>query len=151
MIEVAAGRPSGVNWSRVKSMSRTTRGMMLVLVLVAVFLSTPGAAMAWATPAAADPSRQPIVGFSDIHVHQFANLGFGGLLVWGAPFDPDGDITRALPWSDWTPAAAGDVVGPDGNPVGVVGCPNPFLFINTCAKYSPATGASCPPGTGNDV
>ena len=128
-------------------MSRHARCRILVVAL----LATMAAGGHGATAPAADAGREPIVGFSDIHVHQFANLGFGGLLVWGAPFDPDGDIAKALPWSDWTPAAPGDVVGPNGDSVGLVGCPNPFLFINTCAKYSPATGATCPPGTGNDV
>ena len=43
------------------------------------------------TPPDPAPPRPPIVGFADTHVHQFANLGFGGLEVWGSPADPTGD------------------------------------------------------------
>ena len=38
-------------------------------------------------------------GFADLHNHQFANLGFGGLAFWGSPSGP---IDTALPWC--TPA-----------------------------------------------
>ena len=41
--------------------------------------------------AAAPPT--PITGFADVHVHQFANLGFGGLVVWGQSFTP-GQLDR---------------------------------------------------------
>lgn len=37
----------------------------------------------------------PIFGFADTHSHQFANLGFGRSLIWGAPFSPAG-IADAL-------------------------------------------------------
>lgn len=43
-------------------------------------------------PAPADPLR----GFADLHVHMFANLGFGGAVVVGAPYDPSGGIAKAL-------------------------------------------------------
>jgi microsomal dipeptidase-like Zn-dependent dipeptidase len=38
-------------------------------------------------------------GFADLHNHQFAHLGFGGLAFWGMPY---GDPTSALAWC--TPA-----------------------------------------------
>ena len=58
------------------------------------------------------PVRPAIVGFADTHVHQFSNLGFGGLEVWGSPVDPTFDAgqflanpdaarKRALPNSDY--------------------------------------------------
>ena len=43
----------------------------------------------------------PIWGFADLHAHQFANLGFGGVEFVGAPYDPDG-ITFALPACGFT-------------------------------------------------
>ena len=53
--------------------------------------------------------RPVIQGFVDTHLHQFANLGFGGLEVWGSPMDPSLDTSasnaiaraRALPDSDF--------------------------------------------------
>ncbi|MFZ4857121.1 MAG: MopE-related protein [Desulfuromonadaceae bacterium] len=39
----------------------------------------------------------PVFGFADLHNHQLANLGFGGGMMVGAPFHPDG-IASALPW-----------------------------------------------------
>ena len=64
------------------------------------------------TPPEPAPVRTPIVGFADTHVHQFSNLGFGGLEVWGFPVDPTFDPSqflanpeaarkRALPNSDY--------------------------------------------------
>jgi hypothetical protein len=55
------------------------------------------------------PPQTPIVGFVDTHLHQFANLGFGGLEVFGSPVDPTLDAAaplhvaraRALPDSDY--------------------------------------------------
>jgi microsomal dipeptidase-like Zn-dependent dipeptidase len=78
------------------------------------------------------------VGFIDTHLHQFANLGFGGLEVFGSPMDPALDPnaplhpdarTRALPNSDfvYVPVAqAADYVGIGGIPAGgpVVSCPD---------------------------
>ena len=55
----------------------------------------------------------PIWGFADVHAHQFANLGFGGVQFSGAPHDPDG-ITFALPGCGFTEDFA--TVGPAGNP-----------------------------------
>ncbi|HET6667817.1 MAG TPA: membrane dipeptidase [Intrasporangium sp.] len=85
------------------------------------------------------PSADPIVGFADLHNHQFANLAFGGLLLWGEPFHEKG-IAHALPWSDFMPSAPGEVVGPDGQPVDRFGCGGVGFY-----SHCPAT---CPPGTG---
>ena len=98
--------------------------------------------------AAAPPT--PITGFADVHVHQFANLGFGGLVVWGQSFTPDGSIETALPWDDWTPGHFGDVVDKDNNPVGMTSCPN-LLFPSKCVRHSEVLGADCAPGTGVDI
>ena len=92
----------------------------------------------------------PITGFADVHVHQFANLGFGGLVVWGQSFTPDNSIETALPWDDWTPGHFGDVVDKDNNPVGMTSCPN-LLFPSKCVRHSEVLGADCAPGTGVDI
>ncbi|MGH8248931.1 MAG: membrane dipeptidase [Gammaproteobacteria bacterium] len=60
----------------------------------------------------------PLVGFADIHTHQFANLGFGGRLVWGKAFDPAG-IGAALPDCDGTPGSTG-LPTPVHGPLGVL-------------------------------
>ena len=43
----------------------------------------------------------PLYGVADTHAHLFANLAFGGALLWGSPFDVRG-INAALPWGDYT-------------------------------------------------
>ena len=98
--------------------------------------------------AAAPPT--PITGFADVHVHQFANLGFGGLVVWGQSFTPDNSIETALPWDDWTPGHFGEVVDKNGAPVGMTSCPN-LLFPSKCVRRSEVLGADCAPGTGGDI
>jgi microsomal dipeptidase-like Zn-dependent dipeptidase len=91
-------------------------------------------------------------GFADVHVHQFSNLGFGGLVVWGQSFTPDDSIETALPWDDWTPGHAGDVVDKDGNAVGLQGCPALIPpFPSKCVRHSEVLGADCAAGTGVDV
>jgi len=40
------------------------------------------------TPPTPPTVHKKIEGFADTHVHQFSNLGFGGLEVWGSPVDP---------------------------------------------------------------
>jgi len=47
------------------------------------------------------PDGVPVRGIADLHVHQFANLAFGGVMFWGAPFDWRG-INSALAWCDYT-------------------------------------------------
>ena len=76
-------------------------------------------------------SANPVTGYADLHAHQFANLGFGGLLVWGEPFNENG-ISWALPWSDFMPSDEGEVVNGAGAPVGRVPC-------------GPLTLTGCPP------
>jgi microsomal dipeptidase-like Zn-dependent dipeptidase len=52
----------------------------------------------------------PIRGFADTHTHQFANLGFGGLLIWGNAYGP---IEKALPWCNPAHGVHGlnDIIG----------------------------------------
>lgn len=59
----------------------------------------------------ADPNA-PIWGLADLHNHQFANLGFGGEMLWGAPYHTDG-IERALAWCNGVHGLGGlgDLVG----------------------------------------
>jgi microsomal dipeptidase-like Zn-dependent dipeptidase len=104
------------------------RTMTLVLALSG---ASPGVAYASdVTPPEPAPVRTPIVGFADTHVHQFSNLAFGGLEVWGSPVDPTFDAVaylanpaaaaaRALPDSDFvylTSAQAADYLGPADAP-----------------------------------
>jgi microsomal dipeptidase-like Zn-dependent dipeptidase len=90
------------------------------------------------SPGNLSPSASPVSGYADLHAHQFSNLAFGGLLVWGEPFHANG-ISWALPWSDFMPAAAGEVVDLAGNPVGRFACG--VLGYPQCPPQ-------CPPGTG---
>ncbi len=53
-------------------------------------------------PSLTQPANQPVRGIADIHQHQFANLGFGGEVFWGASFDPVQGINGALAWCDYT-------------------------------------------------
>ena len=61
------------------------------------------------TPPPPPPPQTPIIGFIDTHLHQFANLAFGGFEVWGSPVDPtlnaaaplEAARARALPDSDF--------------------------------------------------
>lgn len=45
--------------------------------------------------------RGPVYGIADTHSHQFANMAFGGALLWGKPFDKRG-INAALAPGDFT-------------------------------------------------
>jgi hypothetical protein len=72
------------------------------------------------TPPSTEAQQQPeqaVGGFADLHTHQFANEGFGGLVLWGKPFDDSGDgnyandLARALPASDYTTESPQDVRG----------------------------------------
>ncbi|MCM2265893.1 MAG: membrane dipeptidase, partial [Desulfuromonadales bacterium] len=73
-------------------MVKITSGLRSLVIAVCFMLS------GIAGPATAAPL---IYGYADLHAHQFANLGLGGLLVWGAPFSPDDDPQKALPYSDF--------------------------------------------------
>ena len=82
----------------------------------------PGTGAVATVPPAASPDAE-IFGFADIHTHMLANLGFGGMMVSGAPFDPDG-ITYALPWCDFTQDfAAENLLGLPVTPVPFFGVP----------------------------
>lgn len=139
------------------------RSSSLLGILVVLVLALLGAGTTTVTTASADPvdggtttsvdaaaagsgnlapSADPVVGFADLHNHQFGNLGFGGLLLFGEPFHEEG-LAHAVPWSDFTPTEEGEVVGPDGDPVWRIACGGHVLWptYGTC----PAT---CPPGTG---
>ena len=59
--------------------------------------TTNVATMPTLTQSATDPVR----GIADLHTHQFSNLGFGGVVFWGAPYDARG-INAALAWCDYT-------------------------------------------------
>lgn len=52
-------------------------------------------------PRLRQPEDDPVRGIADLHTHQFSNLGFGGVVFWGAPHDARG-INHALPWCDYT-------------------------------------------------
>lgn len=52
-------------------------------------------------PTLTQPATGPVRGIVDMHTHQFSNLGFGGVVFWGAPYDAGG-INEALPWCDYT-------------------------------------------------
>jgi hypothetical protein len=51
-----------------------------------------------------------VQGFADMHNHQFAHLGFGGVAFFG---EPSGPIEQALPWCQGVhgPGGALDVIG----------------------------------------
>jgi microsomal dipeptidase-like Zn-dependent dipeptidase len=44
----------------------------------------------------APPEGAAVNGYADLHLHMFANLGFGGLTVWGEPFNEYYGISQAL-------------------------------------------------------
>jgi len=107
-----------------------------VVSLLTNLVVPPSAVGAAVSSAPADPpgAAGALFGFADLHTHQFANLGFGGLMIWGKPFSPDDNMATALPYSDFFPAGAGQVIGVGGVPVP----PGPL----------PAYRPGCPAGTG---
>ena len=117
----------------------------LILFLIAV-LARPVALRANdVTPPVQPPPRPAIIGFADTHLHQFANLGFGGLEVWGSPMDPALDASapldvaraRALPDSDFFYVPLGEVgnyLGIGGSPVLPVPVPCPDDPSALCAQ-----------------
>ena len=97
------------------------------------------------------PPRPPIVGFADTHLHQFANLGFGGLEVWGSPMDPTLDASsplsearaRALPNSDFVYVSAPEAL----DYLYIAGVPAVATpLVESCD--SGACWPQCPQGTG---
>src|SRR5437016_4621385 len=87
-----------------------------VLFSVITIFGSPLARPQQPPPGLTNPN--PIWGYADVHMHQFANLGFGGLLMWGQPYAPSG-IADALPFCDFTNRIP--IVGPLGNPLNIVG------------------------------
>jgi microsomal dipeptidase-like Zn-dependent dipeptidase len=82
-------------------------------------------------PPVPPPPRPAIIGFADTHLHQFANLGFGGLEVFGSPMDPTLDPAaplaaaraRALPDSDFIYVPLAEAP----NYLAIGGAPAPFV------------------------
>ena len=70
----------------------------LVLCLVVSMLALPAYPQDGSVvdPPATSASGTPIWGMADTHTHMFSNLGFGGLVVWGEPFNTGG-IGAAMP------------------------------------------------------
>jgi microsomal dipeptidase-like Zn-dependent dipeptidase len=70
----------------------------------------------WATTTSVGSARTRHVGFADLHNHQFAYLGFGGLAFHGKAFGP---APEALPWCDYLtpliprhgPGGVNDIMG----------------------------------------
>ncbi|MGE3191224.1 MAG: hypothetical protein AB7N90_16195, partial [Vicinamibacterales bacterium] len=65
-------------------------------------------------PTLTQPATGPVRGIVDMHAHMFSNLGFGGVIFWGAPYD-EGGINEALPWCDysWKIPTATSITGAD--------------------------------------
>jgi hypothetical protein len=42
-------------------------------------------------------SQDPLEGYADIHVHQMANRGFGGSIIWGAAWGPHEEALNGIP------------------------------------------------------
>lgn len=134
--------------------------VLVVCSIVATFVglgATPGpvrppaAAASDVTPPPTPPApEQPITGFVETHLHQFANQGFGGLEIWGSPMDPTGDPSapladaraRALPDSDflWVDDSQVDDLQAVG---GLSARSNPSTV--RCDHDCPP---QCPPGSG---
>lgn len=66
------------------------------------------------------PATDPMRGFADLHVHMFANLGFGGGVMVGAAYDPVGGIAKALAPDFGTDL---DLVSIANTPIPVSKCP----------------------------
>ena len=111
------------------------------------------------TPPTPPTVHKKIEGFADTHVHQFSNLGFGGLEVWGSPVDPTFDADafmadpdaarrRALPDSDYlylSAAQAADYLGLGDLPVTLTPAATK-CELGLCFAATPP--GPCPPGTG---
>lgn len=93
--------------------------------------------------AVAPPDPQdPLRGFADIHVHMFAHLAFGGGVLAGMPYDPNGGgVGKALAPDYGTDI---DLVAPLGN----------LPFLPLAARRSQQRVTVCPPlvpGCGRNV
>jgi len=92
------------------------------------------------------PPPAPVWGIADTHQHQFANLGFGGFMIWGDVFntevDPELNLAKAVPWSDFVPGRYGDVLNFLGD------SRVPDVSASVLSLLYPNVPATCPPGTG---
>src|SRR6185436_20425116 len=145
--------------------SRAARLASRTLVAVFIWLGLlPGASRGVVYASDITPPTPPTVhkkieGFADTHVHQFSNLGFGGLEVWGSPVDPTFDADafmadpdaarrRALPDSDYlylSAAQAADYLGLGDLPVTLTPAATK-CELGLCFASSPP--GPCPAGTG---
>jgi microsomal dipeptidase-like Zn-dependent dipeptidase len=131
---------------------RISRFIRSLTIVLAAMLARPAVALGNdVIPPIPPPPRPPIIGFADTHLHQFANLGFGGLEVWGSPVDPTLDASsplsearsRALPNSDFvyvSAAAAADYLYIAGVPAAAT------PLVEYCDNG--ACWPQCPQGTG---
>ena len=74
------------------TLSRLVFGVIVSLFALPAYPQDAPVVETEATSAAAPP----IWGMADTHTHMFSNLGFGGLVVWGEPFNTGG-IGAAMP------------------------------------------------------
>jgi microsomal dipeptidase-like Zn-dependent dipeptidase len=74
------------------------------------------------------PPKDPMGGYADLHVHMFSHLGFGGGIIAGAPYDPNGGIAKALAPDFGTDL---DLVSLAGTPMPVAKCPP---LVPNCGK-----------------
>ena len=119
---------------------------LIVLLLTSTFVSPafanrfPSMAGALGSMDVKAEAPPPVWGIADTHQHQFANLGFGGLMIWGDVFNTEDNLAKALPWSDFMPGRYGDVINFQGNSRSVDTAVPSFGYPNV--------PANCPPGTG---
>jgi microsomal dipeptidase-like Zn-dependent dipeptidase len=111
---------------------------------IAALLSCAMTLVLPSTVQAQQPTAPPIWGFADTHVHQFNNLGFGGLMFQGAPFDPGG-IALALPHCDGSPGQLFDAFF--NPPPLFLPLPTPIIPVGFCNldPTIPGCPAYCPP------
>ncbi len=74
-----------------------------------------------AGPPAPSPGQEAW-GYADLHTHPFSNIAFGGLTVWGEPFDANG-IGSALPHCDY--ACGFRAIEANGTPIAPAAFPLP--------------------------
>jgi len=73
---------------------------LLVLSVCASLLLPISSAYAENESAPVSLPSPDLWGYADLHVHQFGDLSFGGLLLWGKTYTEDGGMESALPPCD---------------------------------------------------
>lgn len=73
-------------------LSRTSITHSFQLLLMSLLIATN--AVAQQKPPA---TAEPLEGYADVHVHQMANLGFSGSIVWGNSWGPPEVALRPIP------------------------------------------------------